>query len=81
MPMYNREILYDVLNNNGIFFDEGKPDQPLEMDSLTFVTLIVDIENSYGITYPQEHIVYDKDLTLIQLEEVIQSLLIQGSVV
>jgi acyl carrier protein len=81
MLVYNRKILYEVLNNNGIFFDEDSLDQPLEMDSLTFVTLIVDIENSFGIIYPQEYMVYDKALTLLQLEEVIKSLLIQESVV
>lgn len=81
MLAYNREILYEVLNNNGIFFDEDSLNQPLEMDSLTFVTLIVDIENSFGIVYPQEYMVYDKALTLFWLEEVIKSLLIQESVV
>ncbi|WFR55793.1 hypothetical protein QA584_19540 [Anaerocolumna sp. AGMB13025] len=81
MLVYNREVLYEVLNNNGIFFDEGSLDQPLEMDSLTFVTLIVDIENTFGIIYPQEYMVYDKALTLLRLEEVISSLLIQGSAV
>ncbi len=81
MLVYKREILYEVLNNNGIFFDEDGLDQPLEMDSLTFVTLIVDIENTFGIIYPQEYMVYDKALTLLRLEEVITPLLIQGSVV
>lgn len=81
MLVYSRNTLYEVLNNNGIFFDEDSLDQSLEMDSLTFVTLIVDIENSFGIIYPQEYMVYDKALTLIRLEEVIRSLLIQGSAV
>ncbi len=81
MLVYKREVLYEVLNNNGIFFDEDGLDQPLEMDSLTFVTLIVDIENTFGIIYPQEYMVYDKALTLLRLEEVITPLLIQGSVV
>lgn len=81
MSTYSREILFSLLNNNGIFFDEENLDQHLEMDSMTFVTLIVDIENSFGITYPDELMYYDENLTLLRLEEVIQSLLIQGSVV
>lgn len=75
MQEYNRETLFDILNNNGIFFDETNLEALLEMDSITFVTLIVDIENSFGIEYPNEMMVYDNNVSVLRLEEIIQSLL------
>ncbi len=51
-----KESINRLLEDNGILFFPEAPDAPLEMDSLTFISLIVDIENTYDISIPPEEI-------------------------
>ncbi len=43
------EGLEEILLENGIVTDLNESDEPLEMDSITFASLVISIENHYGI--------------------------------
>lgn len=48
--------LIEVLQQNGIFVnDDGSCD--LEgLDSITYISLIIDVENAFGITIPEDYL-------------------------
>lgn len=42
---------------NGIFYDEIQPDENLNLDSLTLVSLLVCLENELNIEFPDEYLI------------------------
>ena len=68
-----RETIIEILNNNGIFVNEDKPEEILEMDSVTFLTIIVDIENAFGITFPDDQITNNDMMSVQKLEEIVST--------
>lgn len=67
--MYDRNKLIELLKENGVYVD-GE-DEALELDSLTYVTVIVDIENEFGISYPEQFMIEEINITLGELEDTI----------
>ena len=67
--IYDRNKLIELLKENGVYVD-GE-DEVLELDSLTYVTVIVDIENEFGISYPEQFMIEEINVTLCELENTI----------
>lgn len=67
--IYDRNKLIELLKENGVYVD-GE-DEVLELDSLTYVTVIVDIENEFGISYPEQFMIEEINVTLRELENTI----------
>lgn len=45
----------EIMEQNGIFYDEeDEEDSTFEMDSLTFMSIIIDIEETFEIKIPEE---------------------------
>ena len=59
----------NVLFENGIVIDPNDKEDPLEMDSITFVSLIISIENYYNITVPTDMLIYQKWKTVSLIEK------------
>ena len=38
-----------ILNENGMYFDKNNPDERLDMDSLTSISILVTIENVFNM--------------------------------
>ena len=57
-----------LLFENGIVMDSNDKDVPLEMDSITFASLIISIENYYNITVSTEMLLYEKWKTISMIE-------------
>lgn len=73
--MYERQKLLGVMNQNGIYIDN--PDdvhEVLNIDSITFVTLVIDIEQEFSIMFNDDdyETFADKDeITVLLFEKVI----------
>jgi acyl carrier protein len=68
------EGLEEILLENGIVTDLNESDEPLEMDSITFASLVISIENQYGITVPSNMLLYEKWKTKTMIERNITNL-------
>ena len=54
-----RSVVIEELGNLGIIVDESEDDTDLlslEIDSITFITFIVALEERFGIQFPDEHL-------------------------
>ena len=58
-----------LLFENGMVIDSEDEDAPLEMDSITFASLVISIENHYGITVPANMLLYEKWKTKTMIEK------------
>ena len=63
-----------LLFENGIVMDSNDKDVPLEMDSITFASLIISIENYYNITVPTDMLLYQNWKTISLIEQNITNL-------
>lgn len=76
---YDRATLLQLFANNGIFVNESDLGEVLEMDSITHITLIVDIENTFDIEIPDGQLVYDNEFSFKRMEENILAICNQGN--
>lgn len=74
---YKREKLVDMLNDLGILY--GDFQSPLIMDSVIFISLIVNIENEFDIQFPDEKLIYDMNTTATDIEEIVVSCLLNDN--
>ena len=51
-----------ILDENGIYVSENQ-DEKLELDSITFISIIVCIENELGIEIPDDYLSMEKFMT------------------
>lgn len=58
-----------LLFENGIVMDSNDKNVSLEMDSITFASLIISIENYYNITVPTDMLLYEKWKTISLIEK------------
>ena len=58
-----------LLFENGIVMDPNDKDVSLDMDSITFASLIISIENYYNITVPTDMLLYEKWKTISLIEK------------
>ena len=56
-------IVLQILEENGIYISEDL-DADLDMDSITFISIIVCFENQLGIYIPDEYLTIDKFKTI-----------------
>lgn len=70
------ERLTDCLDRNGI----EKLSTTIEYDSLSFITAIVDIENEFGITFPDELLTFESFGSFEILLSIVNNLMILNEV-
>lgn len=49
--------IQEILEENGVFYFPDEDDSPIEMDSLTFVSLIVSLEEKCGVDVSTEYMI------------------------
>ena len=52
------ERVIEVLISNGIIFDEDDLSEEFEMDSITYISLLVLLEEEFKIVFSDEQLVY-----------------------
>lgn len=62
--------IVEILENNGVYISLEHYKEPLNMDSLTYVTCIVDLENRFKIEFDDEELIIEK-LSLEDFERII----------
>ena len=60
-----KEKLYNILSNNGVEYTENDNEE-IMLDSIDFVSIIVEIENEFDIVISEEFIQIDKLRTVNQ---------------
>ena len=63
-----------LLFENGIIMDSNDKDDPIEMDSITFASLMISFENYFNITVPTDMLLYHKWKTISLIEKNINDL-------
>lgn len=48
--------IVDILSENGIYVNEDDYDEDLGLDSLSYISMIVDIEKIFRISVPDEYL-------------------------
>lgn len=71
------ESIEKVFFECGIIIDEEDWMHDLDMDSIDFVSLIVSIEETFGITVPPDMLLYEKWKNVSLIEENINHLIAQ----
>ncbi len=61
--MNNRELIIKILEENGMYLS-GEMDEELDMDSLTFISIIVCLEQQLNICFPDDLLLMEKYATL-----------------
>lgn len=74
------KAIEQLLFENGIIADVKNLDEPLQMDSLMFVSLIISIEETFGITVPIEMLQYEKWKSIKLIMDNIKELIIESDV-
>lgn len=72
-----KERTIACLNEIGIFVDNDADNLPLSelvQDSLTFITMIVELEKVFGVEIPDEYLNYDSLQTLDDIVVLIEKL-------
>ena len=70
-----QNIIDKLFNENGIITDTDDRNSPLEMDSITFASLMISIEDAFNIVIPTEMLLYEKWKTINLIEDNIIALL------
>lgn len=71
----NTKDLITLFESQGVFLNQSETDEILSFDSLTFVTLIIEIENYYKIEIPDEYMLFEELNTINKVKRVINELL------
>lgn len=74
------KVIEQLLFENGIIADIGNLGEPLQMDSLMFVSLIISIEETFGITVPIEMLQYEKWKSIKLIMDNIEELITESDV-
>ena len=75
--MQTEDYLKLILEGNGIFYIPEDKSEKLELDSIEFVSIICDIEETFRISIPTERILSLKDVTIQSLADLIREQLNQ----
>ena len=65
--------LINIMKNNGVEFYDNSLNEKLTMDSIEFVSMIVEIENEFNIEVPDEYLLIEKLNTFTQICDMIES--------
>lgn len=71
----NLNELENIFFSVGLIVDFDEPTELIEMDSMTFISLIIEVESHYGKTVPMELMNIDRWCTAERITESIQQLL------
>lgn len=66
-----REELLNIFAQVGIFIDEYEYDEVLQIDSIQFVNVILEIEETFTITVDEEYMLYERLNSLSAFENMI----------
>ena len=55
-----KKTLIDIFEENGIFLNQDEYDTELQLDSIQFVNVIVQIEETFTITVDEEYMVQER---------------------
>jgi len=76
MEKYNRQMLFEVMGQNGIYINDFEDiHEVLQIDSITFVTTIIDIEQAFSISFDDndyEKVAEKDEITVALLEDIIK---------
>lgn len=53
------EKVREIMKENGIFIFQGEENEELEIDSLRFISIIVQIEEEFGINVADEYLLLE----------------------
>jgi acyl carrier protein len=70
-----KKRMQQILVNNGFYSNENSADFLLDLDSLQYVSFIVDLERDFEIAIPDEYVNRDTVGTLTQFVDMIAGLL------
>jgi acyl carrier protein len=75
-----REKIFDVLEANGIYIEDGKDSEDLDLreyivDSFQFINFIIELESELHIEFPDEALVFDNIASLNGFTTIAQSIL------
>jgi|GEM_PF-6913767 acyl carrier protein len=71
--MQIKSVIREAIENRGIDYVED--DTPLDLDSLQFISLIVDIESALNITIEDEYLVPERFLSYASIERTVSDIL------
>lgn len=54
-----KEQLLQILDNNGVVILQEEEHLPLQMDSIQFISIVVQVEEEFGIEIPDECLTVD----------------------
>lgn len=74
------KVIEQILFENGIVADMENTDEPLQMDSIMFVSLIISMEEAFGITVPIEMLQYEKWKSIKLIMENMKELIAESDV-
>ena len=69
-----KENAKKLFYENGIYVDLDDKEEKLELDSLSFISLIISIEEIYSIEVPIEMMQYEKWANILLIEENIKTI-------
>ncbi len=73
------QSLLNIFEQKGIFLSETEKDNELEMDSIQFISLIVEIESAFSISIADEDLLFDKFSTFNSFLRYIEILIAQNT--
>lgn len=68
-----QEELFNIMNELGI--DVGESGELLDLDSITFITMIIRVEETFGITIPDDLLMISLVNNIYNLETIIDNIL------
>lgn len=69
------EILTRIFDEKGVYLSENDFTEELVMDSITFISIVVAIEESFNIMIPDEYLLIDRMNSFEKVLAVVNSLL------
>ena len=69
-------VLKTIFEDNGVIIITGEEDLELEIDSIQFLSVIVDIEETFKIEIPDDLLIADQLLSFNDFYSLVQDLLI-----
>jgi acyl carrier protein len=74
-----REKIFDVLEANGIYVENGKDSEDLDLreyiaDSIQFINFIVELERELDIEFPDEALLFDNIVSLNGFVTILESI-------
>ncbi len=73
--MNRMDVLKEIFEGKGIFISEDAYEEPMFLESLQFVAIIIDIEEEFSIQIPDEYYLMNKLVSFHDFCEMIQTLL------